>query len=114
MGSLVRTQISLASDFGLPVNFEDCLWGESFYEIIKKMFLYFFSFFYTEMTQVVEILFQERQGIIHPTVNTIAIEEPVHQQPQCWPGPHLNIKTVLSTYGNFHVKDKTAIRTSYL
>ena len=24
-------------------------------------------------------------------------------------GPHLNIKTVLSTYGDFHVKDKTAV-----
>ena len=36
----------------------------------------------------------------------------------CWypssPGPRLNIKTVLSTYGDFHVKDKTAVRTSYL
>ena len=30
------------------------------------------------------------------------------------PGPRLNIKTVLSTYGDFHVKDKTAGRTSYL
>ena len=30
------------------------------------------------------------------------------------PGPRLNIKTVLSTYGDFHVKDKTAFRTSYL
>ena len=29
-------------------------------------------------------------------------------------GPRLNIKTVLSTYGDFHVKDKTAIRMSYL
>ena len=28
--------------------------------------------------------------------------------------PRLNIKTVLSTYGDFHVKDKTAARTSYL
>ena len=37
---------------------------------------------------------------------------------QIWPhkdsGPRLNIKTVLSTYGDFHVKDKTAVRTSYL
>ena len=33
---------------------------------------------------------------------------------QSWPGPRLNIKTVLSTYGDFHVKDKTAVRTSYL
>ena len=31
-----------------------------------------------------------------------------------WPGPRLNIKTVLSTYGDFHDKDKTAVRTSYL
>ena len=30
------------------------------------------------------------------------------------PGPRLNIKTVLSTYGDFHVKDKTAVRPSYL
>ena len=30
------------------------------------------------------------------------------------PGPRLNIKTVLSTYDDFHVKDKTAVRTSYL
>ena len=29
-------------------------------------------------------------------------------------GPRLNIKTVLSMYGDFHVKDKTAVRTSYL
>ena len=29
-------------------------------------------------------------------------------------GPRLNIKTVLSTYGDFHVKDKTAVRMSYL
>ena len=31
-----------------------------------------------------------------------------------YPGPRLNIKTVLSTYGDSHVKDKTAVRTSYL
>ena len=30
------------------------------------------------------------------------------------PVPCLNIKTVLSTYGDSHVKDKTAVRTSYL
>ena len=28
-------------------------------------------------------------------------------------GPVSNIKTVLSTYGDFHVEDKTAVRTSY-
>ena len=32
----------------------------------------------------------------------------------CFPGPCLNIKTILSKYGDFHVKDKTAVRTSYL
>ena len=35
-------------------------------------------------------------------------------QKQKLTGPRLNIKTVLSTYGDFHVKDKTADRTSYL
>ena len=30
------------------------------------------------------------------------------------PGPRLNIKTALFMYGDFHVKDKTAVRTSYL
>ena len=30
------------------------------------------------------------------------------------PGPCLNIKTVLFRYGDFHVKDKMAVRTSYL
>ena len=29
-------------------------------------------------------------------------------------GPRLNIKTILSMYGDFHVKDKTVVRTSYL
>ena len=37
-----------------------------------------------------------------------------HQLGSAGPGPRLNIKTVLSTYGDFHVKDKTAVRTSYL
>ena len=39
---------------------------------------------------------------------------PRWSSPQWRPGPRLNIKTVLSTYGDFHVKDKTAVRTSYL
>ena len=30
------------------------------------------------------------------------------------PWARVNIKTVLSTYGDFHDKDKTAVRTSYL
>ena len=29
-------------------------------------------------------------------------------------GPRFNIKTVLSRYGDSYVKDKTAVRTSYL
>ena len=40
--------------------------------------------------------------------------EKSHERLQKLPGPRLNIKTVLSTYGDFHVKDKTAVRTSYL
>ena len=38
----------------------------------------------------------------------------IKSAPQQCSGPRLNIKTVLSTYGDFHVKDKTAVRTSYL
>ena len=38
----------------------------------------------------------------------------LHLYPMRTAGPRLNIKTVLSTYGDFHVKDKTAVRTSYL
>ena len=30
------------------------------------------------------------------------------------PGPHLNIKTVFPRYVDYHVKDKTAVRPSYL
>ena len=40
--------------------------------------------------------------------------ELLHCDSKPQPGPRLNIKTVLSTYGDFHVKDKTAVRTSYL
>ena len=39
---------------------------------------------------------------------------PFTKMQKVFPGPRLNIKTVLSTYGDFHVKDKTAVRTSYL
>ena len=53
--------------------------------------LKFESFPYTDLALAVEMLPHGRQGS----------------------GPCLNIKTVLSTYGDFHVKDKTAVRTSY-
>ena len=39
---------------------------------------------------------------------------PSADPPTMPPGPRLNIKTILSRYGDFHVKDKTAVRTSYL
>ena len=59
------------------------------------------------------------QGHMEPMAAT---EEAAHSRklaiapwrPRESPGPRLNIKTVLSTYGDFHVKDKTAVRTSYL
>ena len=66
----------------------------------------------------------------HKTGSTLAqiiaccLMTPSHYLNQCWliiskvqwqsPGPRLNIKTVLSTYDDFHDKDKTAVRTSYL
>ena len=42
------------------------------------------------------------------------LESIFHQPIKLSAGPRLNIKTVLSMYGDFHVKDKTAVRTSYL
>ena len=62
---------------------------------------------------------------VHLTHESMILDYvPSHYLNQCWliiskvqwqsPGPRLNIKTVLSTYGDFHVKDKTAVRTSYL
>ena len=45
------------------------------------------------------------QGICSHGIGPVILE---------YSGPRLNIKTVLSTYGDFHVKDKTAARTSYL
>ena len=53
---------------------------------------------------------------VHPTKKKIM--QILQIQPTSWqlrsrqhkePGPRLNIKTVLSTYGDFHVKDKTAV-----
>ena len=51
--------------------------------------------------------------------NTVHVLHALHKGSQggvavLLPGPRLNIKTVLSTYGDFHVKDKMAVRTSYL
>ena len=48
--------------------------------------------------------------IYHKKDNLLIVCYPVVVKP----GPRLNIKTVLSMYGDFHVKDKTAVRTSYL
>ena len=50
------------------------------------------------------------------TKNTQILQASLNMKYIAWSttGPRLNIKTVLSTYGDFHVKDKTAVRTSYL
>ena len=56
-----------------------------------------------------------------PTTDTLATERVgmvvthfAHTIPVSVPGPRLNIKDRLSRYGDSHVKDKTAGRTSYL
>ena len=51
---------------------------------------------------------------IHVTARNVMDVSYLHYWDLHWPGPRLNIKTVLSMYGDFHVKDKTAVRTSYL
>ena len=50
----------------------------------------------------------------HMAVHVLVTEGSISPAPNSVPGPRLNIKTVLSTSGDFHVKDKTAVRTSYL
>ena len=59
----------------------------------------FLSHIHTARTQT------ERGNVAHDSFTGVRVSEQ---------GPRLNIKTVLSTYGDFHVKDKTAVRTSYL
>ena len=55
-----------------------------------------------------------RQGY-HVRISSISTSHPgTLKTAPAEAGPRLNIKTVLSTYGDFHVKDKTAVRTSYL
>ena len=48
--------------------------------------------------------------VIHMIENRVKNEDHLKDKER----PRLNINTVLSTYGDFHVKDKTAVRTSYL
>ena len=45
---------------------------------------------------------------------TYSIQRLQMTRPHKRPGPRLNIKTVFPRYGDSHVKDKTAVRTSYL
>ena len=64
-------------------------------------------------------LVQERRNSYIPEIPSMWLWNPLTESLICFqshkrPGPRLNIKTVLFRYGNFHVKDKTAVRTSYL
>ena len=63
------------------------------YEVIEKKFMIF---------------------IIPQLSDVLSLPPPHGHNAQDWAGPRLNIKTVLSMYGDIHVKDKTAVRTSYL
>ena len=69
----------------------------------------------TTASRCLQILFINavEPGIVINTVRCVMLLHAVRHT-QAEPGPRLNIKTVLSTYGDFHVKDKTAVRTSYL
>ena len=59
--------------------------------------------------RVVAVAAQHSPEALEAVVVTYSISR-IQQAPE----PRLNIKTVLSTYGDFHVKDKTAAMTSYL
>ena len=62
-------------------------------------------------SHLIKIPHPRRQG----STTYEAILKTILNKARSWrAGPRLNIKTVLSTYGDFHVKDKTAVRTSYL
>ena len=62
-----------------------------------------------------ELMFNFNVWLKIPYIFIVNSDEIISKHPS-WQrsGPRLNIKTVLSTYGDFHVKDKTAVRTSYL
>ena len=96
---------------------------------LTKNILSTFLFKLTQCLPMSSIAVLRLQGIVTPqdinlTILLLpiiigAIRNPfiyvwVHVVKSNSPGPRLNIKTVLSTYGDFHVKDKTAVRTSYL
>ena len=66
---------------------------------------------------LIDILVYLSNDIAHSVkehTNTPPFEMWVNTTHSMEPGPRLNIKTVLSTYGDFHVKNKTVVRTSYL
>ena len=67
-------------------------------------------YFYT----VFILIFQRLDGGIRGEIRKQALDHFNAEGSNVRTGPRLNIKTVLSTYGDFHVKDKTAVRTSYL
>ena len=52
--------------------------------------------------------------MILATMHNVCFNNSARPVPFSGTGPRLNIKTVLSTYGDSYVKDKTADRTSYL
>ena len=73
------------------------------------------------LTMLITVTSHERHGVSnHPWFNSFfnnlfnLTRKASNVRTITSPGPRLNIKTVLSTYGDFHVKDKTAVRTSYL
>ena len=72
--------------------------------IVGNIYLHFLSFLDLALGQVIFPVPEKDPFIPHTPC----------EWPGNEPGPRLNIKTVLSAYGDFHVKDKTAVRTSYL
>ena len=75
----------------------------------RNIFLHLLKFLVTELFLVVEDKNPSPRKMLYNISN---IDTDIVKQG--YSGPRLNIKTVLSTYGDFHVKDKTAVRTSYL
>ena len=88
--------------------------GTNFNEILSEIHSFSFKKMHLKMASAIWRLF--RLGLYELKVSIIGWRSRIVSSLGLGgrPGPRLNIKTVLSTYGDFHVKDKTAVRTSYL
>ena len=83
-------------------------------EIVFQGYFFWFSYPNCSIDKIMFHMWREFQCHTWCQVITNKWRRPQVNPTNTHSGPRLNIKTVSSTYGDFHVKDKTAVRTSYL